>query len=157
MQTVRIQISQLRYIVRSGTLLYFVMFYSTHWFYKRTVKALPDCANAQSDLGLHCPHLPKDTLLHGKAHMPYLFCLTLSAPNFIRHLSSAFFFTLTNYRLERRLYVKLKDWMSISVDTDETTHYDYYMIIIIAYGSEGVKLHVNGYVWKILSLLCRDR
>ena len=33
--------------------------------------------------------------------------LTLSVPNF-RHLSSAFFI-LTNYRLERRLYVKLKD------------------------------------------------
>ena len=30
-----------------------------------------------------------------------------------------FFF---NYRLERRLYVKLKDWMSISVYLDETAH-----------------------------------
>ena len=47
--------------------------------------------------------------------------LTLSVPNFRRHLSSAFFFfILTNYRLERRLYVKLKDWMSNSVDPDET-------------------------------------
>ena len=37
-------------------------------------------------------------------------CLTLSVPNFRRHLSSAFFlFILINYRLERRLYVKLKD------------------------------------------------
>ena len=35
--------------------------------------------------------------------------LTLSASNFRRHLSSAFYFILTNYRLERRLYVKLKD------------------------------------------------
>ena len=31
--------------------------------------------------------------------------LTLSMPNFRRHF---FFFFLTNYRLERRLYVKLK-------------------------------------------------
>ena len=30
------------------------------------------------------------------------------------------FFILTNYRLERRLYVKLKDWISNSVDQDET-------------------------------------
>ena len=33
--------------------------------------------------------------------------LTLSAPNFGLHLSSALF--LNNYRLERSLYVKLKD------------------------------------------------
>ena len=32
------------------------------------------------------------------------------------------FFILTNYRLERRLYVKLKDWMSNSVDPDVTAH-----------------------------------
>ena len=30
-----------------------------------------------------------------------------------------FFFILTNYRLERRLYAKLKDRMSNSVDPDE--------------------------------------
>ena len=35
--------------------------------------------------------------------------LTISVPNSRRHLSSAFFFILTNYRLESRLYVKLKD------------------------------------------------
>ena len=29
------------------------------------------------------------------------------------------FFILTNYRLERRLYVKLKDWMSNSVGSDK--------------------------------------
>ena len=29
---------------------------------------------------------------------------------------------LTNYRLERRLYVKLKDWMSNSIYPDETAH-----------------------------------
>ena len=33
------------------------------------------------------------------------------------------FFILTNYRLKRCLYVKLKDWMSNSVDPDETTHW----------------------------------
>ena len=36
-------------------------------------------------------------------------------------LSSAFLF-LTNYRLKRSLYVKLKDRMSNSVDPDETAH-----------------------------------
>ena len=30
------------------------------------------------------------------------------------------FFILTNYRLIRRLYLKLKDWMSNSIDPDET-------------------------------------
>ena len=48
---------------------------------------------------------------------PYSF-LTLSAPNFRRQMSSAFFFILTNC-----LYVKLKDWMSNSVDPDETAHW----------------------------------
>ena len=33
------------------------------------------------------------------------------------------FFILINYRLERRLYIKLKDWMSNSVDPDETAHW----------------------------------
>ena len=74
--------------------------------------------------------------------------LPLSAPNFRRHLSSAFFFfflILTNYRLERRLYVKLKDWMSNSIDPDETVHSGSMLFakvpIIIAYDSERVKYH----------------
>ena len=46
--------------------------------------------------------------------------LTLSVP--WRYLSSAFV-SKTNYGLERRLYVKLEDWMSNSVDPDETAHY----------------------------------
>ena len=33
-----------------------------------------------------------------------------------------FFIILINYRLERRLHVKLKDRMSNSVDPDETAH-----------------------------------
>ena len=49
-------------------------------------------------------------------------CLTLSVPNFRRHLSSAFYFILTNYRWERRSYVKLKDLMSNSVDPGERAH-----------------------------------
>ena len=36
--------------------------------------------------------------------------MTLSVPNFRRHLSSAFFI-LTNCRLKRLSYVKLKDWI----------------------------------------------
>ena len=46
--------------------------------------------------------------------------LTLSVPNF-RRLVVCFSF-LTNYRLKRSLYIKLKDWMSNSVDPDETSH-----------------------------------
>ena len=63
-----------------------------------------------------------------------------------------FFFCLFffNYRLERRLYVKLKDWMSISVYLDETAHLEpshldlrcLHKPIIIACGSERV---VNGF------------
>ena len=51
--------------------------------------------------------------------------LTLSVPNFRRHLSLfvVCFFVLTNYSLERRLYVKLIDWMSNSVDPDETAQW----------------------------------
>ena len=61
------------------------------------------------------------------------------------------FSNLTNYRLERYIYVKLKDWMSNSVDPDETAHWavssgcmlDVCCLqkpIIIAYGSERVKM-----------------
>ena len=54
----------------------------------------------------------------------------------------------SNYRLERSLYVKLKDCMSNSIDPDETAHYkpshlDLSFLqkpIIIAFGSERVKL-----------------
>ena len=28
-----------------------------------------DCAEAQSDLGIHCPHMPKDIFSHGVAHI----------------------------------------------------------------------------------------
>ena len=51
--------------------------------------------------------------------------LTLSVPNFGRHLSFAFFFFFFFNKLsfERRLYVKLKDWMSNSIDPDETAHW----------------------------------
>ena len=63
--------------------------------------------------------------------------LTLSVPDF-------FFFL--NFQLEISLYVKLKDWMSNSVDPDETAHFEPSHLdlrclqnpIIIAYGSEGV-------------------
>ena len=49
--------------------------------------------------------------------------------------------------MERSLYVKLKDWMSNSVDPDETAHYEPSHLdlrclqkpIIIAFGSERVK------------------
>ena len=44
------------------------------------------------------------------------------------------FFILTNYRLERRLYVKLKDWMSNSIDPDDLSCLQ--KPIIIACGSE---------------------
>ena len=44
-------------------------------------------------------------------------------PSFRRHLSSASCFILTNCRLERLLYVKLKDWLSNSVDPDDTAQW----------------------------------
>ena len=50
----------------------------------------------------------------------------------------AFFFISTNYRLERRSYVKLKDWMSNSVDPDETDLCCLKKPIIIACDSETV-------------------
>ena len=40
MQTVESQISQRTYIIWSGTMLYFVIIYSTQWFYNRTGKVL---------------------------------------------------------------------------------------------------------------------
>ena len=56
------------------------------------------------------------------------------------------FSILTHHRLERRLYVKLKDRMSKSVDPDETAHWAVSSIlcclqrsIIIVCGSERVK------------------
>ena len=57
-----------------------------------------------------------------------------------------FFLFLTNYQLERRLYVKLKDRMSKSVDSDETVHFEpshqdprcLQKSIIIACDSEGL-------------------
>ena len=55
-------------------------------------------------------------------------------------------FFRTDYRLERSLHVKLQDWMSNSVDPDETAHYEPSHLdlcclqkpIIIACGSERV-------------------
>ena len=32
-----------------------------------------DCADAQADLGLHSPNMPRDTFSHGEAHMIYVF------------------------------------------------------------------------------------
>ena len=144
MQTVKIQISLRRYMVWSGTLLYFVMLYSTQWFYKRTVKVLISVRG------------PVDTFLHGVAHMSKVcarWVRKLVTVNFFRcqisyDILSAFYF-LTNYRLERSLYIKLKDWMSNSIDPDETAHYEPSHLdlcclqkpIIIACGNERVKHH----------------
>ena len=58
-----------------------------------------------------------------------------------------FLYIHTNHRLERSSYVKLKDWMSNSVDPDETAHNESSHLdlrclqkpIIIACGSERVK------------------
>ena len=48
--------------------------------------------------------------------------------------------------IEVILYVKLKDWMSNSIDPDESSHLDLHCLqkpIIIAYGSERVKADVK--------------
>ena len=68
----------------------------------------------------------------------------LSALNFRLHLSSALFY-FTNHRLARNLYVKLKDWMSNSVDPDETAHCCLQKPIIIVCDSERVKRRKNIY------------
>ena len=73
-------------------------------------------------------------------------CLTLLAPKISNYICRLPFFFLTNCRLERSLFVKLKDWMSNSVDPDETAHYELSHLdlrclqrpIFIAYGSERV-------------------
>ena len=59
------------------------------------------------------------------------------------------FFILTNDHLERRLYVKLKDWMSNRVDPDEMGHWAsssgsmlFAKAIIITCGSERVNLEL---------------
>ena len=65
-------------------------------------------------------------------------------PNFRRHF-------IANYRLERSLYVKLKDWISNSKDPgetahDEPSHLDLCSLekpIIIACGSEIVKFFMS--------------
>ena len=87
-----------------------------------------------------------------RIHKPF------SVPNFRRHLSSvfSFLFFLTNYRLGRNLYVKLKDWMSNSIGPDETAHNDPSHLdlcclqkpIIIACGSDreaypGIYVHIG--------------
>ena len=65
-------------------------------------------------------------------------------------------FILTNYRLERRLYVKLKNWMSNSIDPDETAHLDLCCLQkpnIIACGSERVKMNsIHTFTVRISSL-----
>ena len=72
MKTVTIQISQQWYIVWSGTLLYASLCstlhndsISGHW------RSWSDCADAQSDQDLRCPHMPEDTLSHGTAHIQF--------------------------------------------------------------------------------------
>ena len=64
-----------------------------------------------------------------------------------------FFFFLINYRLERSLYVKLKNWNSNSADPDETAHISYESTLFaktyIIYGSERVKLYeISWLKWK---------
>ena len=56
----------------------------------RTVKAqislrirTADCANAQADLDLHCPHMPDDTSLHGKGHLSLLSLVTVNRKDFL--------------------------------------------------------------------------
>ena len=48
--------------------------------------------------------------------------LTSQGFRLFAHRSMSAFLFLTNYRLKRSLYVKLKDGMSNSVDPDETAH-----------------------------------
>ena len=57
-------------------------------------------------------------------HACFHFCNTFNSFGAKFQTTFVVCFFLTNYRLERSLYVKLKDWMSNSVDPDETDHYE---------------------------------
>ena len=72
MQTAERQVSQRRYKVWSGTLLFLVIYIcsavpsdsiSGQW------RSWSDWADAQADLGLHCLHMPKDTFPHAMTHI----------------------------------------------------------------------------------------
>ena len=88
-------------------------------------------------------HGPKDVLVIEVRVKFYYWPLTLSVPNFRRHLSYAFFI-LTNCRLERLLYVKLKDWISNSIDPDETAHWAV---------SSGSMLFAKAYYYRLKSTI----
>ena len=79
--------------------------------------------------------------------------LTLSVPNFRRPLSSAFLFNKLS--LERNLYVNLKDWMSNSVDPDETAHMSrliwiYAVCKSLLLSHVAVKELKSGIIWQAL-------
>ena len=57
------------------------------------------------------------------------------------------FFILTNYRLERCLYVKLKDWMSNSVDPDETAHWAVCKSLLLSPAA------VKEFIYKLVTML----
>ena len=73
---------------------------------------------------------------------------------------------LTNYRLEISLYIKLKDWMSNSVDPYETAHYEPSHLDLrclekpiirpIAYDSERVKCY-SPFLWSFISASCAKK
>ena len=75
-----------------------------------------DFMNAQVDLNLQLAHMSEGTFSDVAAHLFNSF-----GAKFLMTFVVCFFI-LTNCRLERRLYVKLKDWMSNSVDPDEMAH-----------------------------------
>ena len=41
-----------------------------------------DCADAQADLGLRCPHMPEDAFSHGEAHIYIISYTKLQESNF---------------------------------------------------------------------------
>ena len=43
------------------------------------MKSLVSCADAQTDLGICCPHMPEDTFLHGATQFKMRVCHLLSA------------------------------------------------------------------------------
>ena len=95
--------------------------------------------------GMLLSHYNKTFFSCLSSFMLFILCniiLTLSVPNLRRHLSPFSF--LTNYRLKRSLYVKLKDWMSNSADGSyEPSHLDLCCLqkpVIIACGSERVNV-----------------
>ena len=68
--------------VSSGHLLFIDTFYSIQWFCYGRRRPWPDCADAQTDLGIRCPHMLEDSFSHGVPHMNTFFSIIWNSSSF---------------------------------------------------------------------------